>query len=204
MSTNFVMRSGSGLMLGATSLMLGVCLILTACASYTPSNKDGNANLSAAEATAATAEAGPEVSALDESDSSKVDQTLDDWEKSRANYLRSLDYAQVEQQNNDLNDYLLKTNLIETRYHVKDSETAMYVEKDYLAALDELRQAEHRFDEAIKMARKGELVNLKAEKPDLDKLLKKAQSAVEHKCICTQPAGYHEVEARLETLITSL
>jgi hypothetical protein len=133
-----------------------------------------------------------------------IDKAMDDWEKARAAYLRTLDYAQVEQQSNATDEYLVKTNLIESRFHVKTSETAMYVEHDYQKALRELQVAEQRFVQAVKITHLDELQELDDTKPNLDYLLTQAKWSVDHGCVYSQSYRYHQVEASIEDLLAKL
>lgn len=132
------------------------------------------------------------------------DKAMDDWEKSRATYLRILDYAQIEQQENVNNKYKLKSNLVESRYHIKNAEAAMFVEQDIHKALVELRAAKLRFNKAIKMADADKLKEMEAIKSNLDNLLENAKSSVVQDGTSSQAARYHQVEVNIENLLTSL
>lgn len=143
----------------------------------------------------------------DADDSFTIDKVTDDWEKQRAIYLRSLDYAQIERQADqhdiDHNDYLLKGNLIESRYQIKDAEAAMYIEHDYPKALAELQTAKQRFDQAMKDATPLEANELEAAESNLDDLIKTAQLAVKWDRTYPQASRYRQVEANIEDLIAN-
>ena len=136
--------------------------------------------------------------------SPKVDKTMDDWEKARATYLRTLDYALISQQNNDHAEYLLKSNLIESRYAIRNAETALYVEHDYKKAFEELREANRHFNEAIKMANADELKDLEATKVKVDYLLKQTKLSADNGCVYLQSKFYDRTEAKIEDLVVNL
>lgn len=132
------------------------------------------------------------------------DKTTDEWEKARAAYLRDLDYAEIFRQNNKRNDVKLKSDLIESRYQIESAETAMYEEQDIPKALTDLQRAEQRFQQAIRLAGKEETKELKSTKWNLDNLQKSAQLSMAHSCVYPYSTGYHEIEARIESLLITL
>ncbi len=203
MSTDIDIHSRYSVIASVTAMVLSVLFIVTACSTFISAREASHQNaLAAAHDGSATSEA--VVSTSDAKHSPAIDKTMDEWEKARATYLRTLDYSQIDQQTNDRDEYLLKSDLIESRYHIKTSETAMYVEQDFRKALAELRVAEHRFNQAVKLASPAELNDLEATKPNLDDLLKKAVLSMEHGCVYPQSSRYHQVEAKLENLLVKL
>ena len=111
-----------------------------------------------------------------------IDKDMVDWEKARAAYLRDLDYENIEQQNNNHNEYLLKSYLVESRYHIKNAEYATVMEQDYQKALAEMRQAEQRYKQATIAANSAELDKLEVTEPNLDGLLKNAVQNMKNGC----------------------
>jgi hypothetical protein len=202
MSTNIDIRSRYSTATSIIAIALGVLFLYTACSTFIsrqtsqPSqDKTPMAKATAIQESATVAETGRSPS---------VDKAMDDWEKARAAYLRTLDYEKIEQQNDKHDEYLLKSNLVESRYHIKTSDAAMFVEHDYRKALHELQAAEQRLIQAIKMASSKELPGLDNTKSDVDQLLTQAKLSAHDGCEYANPHGYHQVEARLEHLLGSL
>jgi hypothetical protein len=134
--------------------------------------------------------------------SSSIDQTRDNWAKARAVYLRSLDYEQIELQKNSSDDYFVKSNLVESRYHLKDSADALYIEHNVPKARQELREAVQQYNNAIAKApanMKDKLIHIKN---DLESLLKEEKKLVA--CTCRPPRheAYSTIESEIESLLT--
>lgn len=186
---------------GIIALALTSIFSLTACSTFISAQKNESDQYTPSiKATAAIDPAAGNTGAFDKS----YDKNIDEWEKARAAYLRDLDYAEVFQQNNDHDEYLLKSDLIESRYHIKTAETAMNVEKNSPKALKELQLAEKRFNQAIQLANPDESKELKATKPNLDNLLKTARLSMEHSCAYPQSSRYQKIAATIENLLIAL
>jgi hypothetical protein len=133
-----------------------------------------------------------------------INKNILDWEKARAAYLRSLDYELIQQQNNDHDKYLLKSYLVESRYHLTNAENATVEEQNYQKALGEMRQAEQNFKQAIIAANTSELDKLEVTESNLEGLLKNAESNTKYGCSLPQSIQYHQIEEKIEDLITTL
>ncbi|MCG6969416.1 MAG: hypothetical protein LJE85_06585 [Gammaproteobacteria bacterium] len=202
MSTDIDIKSYS-VISSLTAMVLSALFIVTACSTFI-SARDAESQKASSTAVATSADVVPRANEQGAGHSESFDKAMDEWQKARAAYLRTLDYAQIEQQNTAPQDYLLKSNLIESRYHIKTSETAMYVEHDYRKALQELKVAEQQFVRAIKMASSAELNKLDATKPNMDSLLVQAKLSVKHDSVYPEPNGYRQVETQIEKLIATL
>lgn len=135
----------------------------------------------------------------------KYDETTDQWEKARAAYLRDLDYAKIFQQHNSHDEYMLKSDLIESRYNIKAAETAMEEEKNFPKALSDLQLAEHDYRQAIRLANHREAKDLQATEPYLDDLQESAQMSLHHHhCVYPNSTRYREVEGKIENLLIAL
>jgi hypothetical protein len=204
MSTNFAIQSRYIAMICVTALVLSMLFTLTACSTLSSAREASQEKIPVTvapiESTAGQATPFPN----DAAQSPAGDQVMDDWEKAHAVYLRTLDYEQIDQQNNGSDKYLIKTNLIESRYHVKNSETAMYVEHDYQTALQELQLAKQRIVRAIQIANSDELQKLDDTKSNLDYLLTQAKSSVDHGVTYPKTYRYHRVETQIENSLASL
>ena len=214
MSTDIDIRSWHSIIASSIVLAFSALFVLTSCSTMAvkgavkgavkETGKLSEEKFSTAKAPVQTIVSQATQSANDTAQSPAIDKAMDNWEKARTAYLRTLDYEQVEQQSNTTDEYLVKTNLIESRYHVKRSETAMYVEHDYQKALQELQVAVQRFAQATKIANTDELQELDDTKPNLDYLLTQAELSVDHGCVNSQSNRYHQVEARIEDLLATL
>lgn len=134
--------------------------------------------------------------------SSDVDQTRDNWAKARAVYLRSLDYEQIELQKNSSDEYFVKSNLVESRYHIKDSADALYIEHNSRKARQELREAIQQYNNAIAKApanMKDKLIRIKN---DLESLLKKEKKLITCNCRLPRHEAYSTIESEIESLLT--
>jgi hypothetical protein len=205
MSTDIELASRYSTMTSIVTLALGVMFLFTSCSTFISNQKESLNNTPAAQqpTTAQVSESAVETGSAPEIDKT-VDKTMDNWEKARAAYLRTLDYAAIDQQNNDHSNYLVKSDLVESRYHIKTSDAAMYVERDYRKALHELQEAEKNFGQAIKTAGSHELQPLDNTKTNLDDLLTQAQLSAQHDCAYPRPSNYHQVEAQIENLLKTL
>jgi hypothetical protein len=134
--------------------------------------------------------------------SNGIDQTTDNWAKARAVYLRSLDYEQIDLQKNSNDQYFVKSNLVESRYHIKDSADALYIEHNARKARQELREAVQQYSNAITKApanMKDKLIRIKN---DLESLLKEEKKLIT--CTCRPPRreAYSTIESEIESLLT--
>lgn len=145
------------------------------------------------------------ATATGQSRTTSANETLtDNWAKARAVYLRSLDYAKIEQQDNPRDQYLVKSNLIESRYHIKDSENALYVEHNLPKALQELRAAEKQYNQALSTAPAKHRDPLTNTKSDLDALLEQEESLTHNCCRYPPRDAYTTIEASIENLLSRL
>lgn len=210
MSTDIEHSSRYSTASSLVALALGVMFLFTSCSTFISNQKESLNNTPAAlqPTTAQVSESAVETGSAPDMDKTvdktMVDKTMDDWEKARAAYLRTLDYAAIDQQDNDHSNYLVKSDLVESRYHIKTSDAAMYVERDYRKALHELQEAEQKFDQAIKTAGSDELQPLDNTKTNLDDLLTQAQLSAQHDYAYPRPSNYHQVEAQIENLLKTL
>lgn len=201
MSTNIDIQSRLGFLISVTALVFIVLFAATSCSAFISTQKTDDQQASV---TRVDAIASKVIKPVQEASKSPgFDKSMDDWQKARAVYLRSLDYARIDQQNNGHEEYLLKSNLVESRYHIKTSESAMYVEHDFPKALQELRLAEQRFIQAIKKANPEELIALRQTKPALDELLQQAKLSSAHDCIYPQFSSYQVTEEKIEELLAT-
>lgn len=213
MSTDIDIRSRYSAVTSIIAIALGALFLFTACSTFISrqTSQDKTPMAATPMATTNMATTPSETTAIQESAAvaetgrpPSVDKAMDDWEKARAAYLRTLDYEKIEQQNDKRDEYLLKSNLVESRYHIKTSDAAMFVEHDYRKALHELQAAEQRLIQAVKMASSKELPGLDNTKSDVDQLLTQAKLSAHDGCEYVNPQDYHQVEARLEHLLGSL
>jgi hypothetical protein len=171
--------------------------LAVACASVTPAGKSNaqpadntlNSEQSAASADSAT---------------NHVDATQDIWAKQHAAYLRTLDFAQIDQQKNIPAVYSLKTDIIDSRYHIRNSETDLTVEHNARSALRELRSAKQLFDRAVANANGKERPLLDDPKTMLDDLIKQTELSMQNKCDSPGQDDYHLLELKLENLLAAL
>lgn len=181
--------------LGNIAVMAGIALFAVACASVTPSAKyasqSPNDNSNSESPPATTTD-------------SHVDVVQDAWAKQHAAYLRSLDFATIDTQKNVPAAYTIKSDIIDTRYHVRNSETDLTVDHDVRSALRELRSAKHLFDRAEANADKKELNLLGDSKSALDNLIKQTELSMQSKCDSPGRSDYQLLERKLETLLVSL
>lgn len=196
--------------MGIVAIGIATMFMVTGCATFSSAEKKADDQTTALATAPAGAAAGKTKRyTIDAGHSPVVDKTTDEWEKARAVYLRTLDYAEIEQQNNDHEEYLLKRDLIESRYHIETAETAMYVEADFPKGLAELQLADRYFNQAIQIANPDELEDLKAIRQSFDDLHKQSRLSAEHKCIYpesvnSQSVRYHAIEAQIENLLAAL
>ena len=133
-----------------------------------------------------------------------IDQTVDQWQNARAEYLRDLDYAKISRQNNSKSEYRLKSKLIETRYDIRSAKTALYEENNLAKARKELLLANQRLEQAIQLANPDVAIYLKSTKKHLNKLLKTDQLCRDRDCDTYYANPYHDIEANLEKLLIKL
>ena len=133
-----------------------------------------------------------------------IDKTMDSWAKARAVYLRSLDYAKIDQQDNPPTQYSVKSNLIESRYHLKDSADALYIEHDLRKAVQELRAAVKQYHQAISAAPADKADILTPTKTDLESLLKQEEMLSPNCCEHPTREAYFTLETKIEKLLTKL
>ena len=176
-------------------------LLVTACAGLTSQdNKQDNSGSQSADSVANSGfSAAPVLPSA-----TKVDTIKDVWEKQRAAYLRSLDYEKIDQQKNTSNAYVIKADIIDSRYHIENSEADLRVEHNVRSALRELRSAKQLFDRAISRANTNELPDLENSKSMLDDLIKQTELASQNKCDYPTIGNYQLVEATLENLLATL
>lgn len=136
--------------------------------------------------------------------SDNVGNSTDTWEKQRVNYLRSLDYQKIEHQDNPHKQYMLKANLVESRYDLKNSEIAMYQEHDFRTAMLDLQDALQRYKHAVTLANQKELNQLGLTEQHLESLIKHTDKNMRCSCENPDPDRYHIIEASIETLLARL
>lgn len=136
--------------------------------------------------------------------SSANDNSISHWAKERLNYLRSLDYAKIAQQNNPQKKYMLKASLIESRYDLKNAEIALYDDRDNRTAMIDLKDALQRYKHAAKLADTKELPTLGNTEQRLEALVKSSDQQVRCRCDSTKPVRYHRIEAKIENLLATL
>lgn len=132
------------------------------------------------------------------------DKYIANWAKQRADYLRSLDYQTIEQQNNSHQEYLLKTNLIESRYQLENSEIALDDDHDTHTALADLRSALEHYQRAARLANYKERIYMDIPGHKLQSLTKRTGMQSQCSCDSTNPHSYHTIEASIEHLLVEL
>jgi len=128
----------------------------------------------------------------------------DTWAKQHAAYLRTLDFAEIDRQKNVPAVYSIKTDIIDSRYHIKNSETDLTVDHDVQSALRELRSAKQLFDRAVENANSRELHLLDNSKSMLQDLIKQTELSMQNKCDSPGHSEYHLLEGNLESLLAAL
>ena len=133
-----------------------------------------------------------------------IDKSTENWAKERSNYLRSLDYEKIARQGDRGRQYMLKANLIESRYDIKNSEIALYDDHDMRTAMMDLRDALKRYKHAARLASQKELPALGNTEQHLETLVKRTGKYARCCCENPDPGRYHNVEASIETLLARL
>ena len=206
MSNRHALSTRHNVIVSYIVIVMGLLFALVSCSTLNSANSD-NTVADRAAATIAdnnTAKSQGMDNTANKTIDNKIDKTMDSWEKAHALYLRTLDYAQIDQQGNSRNEYLVKSNLIESRYHIEDSETDLFVEHNLPKALQELRTAARRYYQAMSMARPQELNALKDTKSDLDSLLKQADLVSRYCCEYPQREDFQVVETEIKKLLVKL
>lgn len=178
-------------------VLLAIILIvsLSACSTLSSMRKHAPTQ----ENSKAKAETAPAVD-----DSFAYDESVDEWEHARAAYIRDLDYAEIFHQHNDHQAYLVKSDLIESRYDLASAETAMDEEKNFPKARTDFQLAEQRLKQAIRLANPSESKDIKATEINLDNLEKSASLAMDHSCAYPYTDRYRKVEGKIEHLLMAL
>lgn len=136
--------------------------------------------------------------------SSAIDKNTEHWEKERLNYLRSLDYQKIALQNNPQKQYMLKANLVESRFDIKSSELALYQDDDLRSAMLDLNDALKHYKHAAKLANQKELPKLGNTERSIESLINNTDKNMRCSCEHPRPSQYHKIEANLETLLAKL
>lgn len=186
----FLFKSGKMFALAVT-----IVVNATACSTFQAAHK----NMTEQNKSAVKGLAAPAVD-----DSFAYDKSVDEWENARAAYIRDLDYAEIFHQNNNHHEYLLKSDLIESRYDLASAETAMDEEKNFPKARTDFRLAEQRMQQAIQLANPHESKDLVATKSNLDSLQQSANLAMDHSCTYPYTDRYRKVEGNIEHLLMAL
>ena len=180
-----------------SAIICVLALFVAACASVTPQS-----NITSQAANAATdSQASAPVS---QTAAGNVDTTQDTWAKQHAAYLRTLDFAKIDRQKNIPATYSIKTEIINSRYYIRNSETDLTVDHNVRSALRELRSAKQLFDRAIANASSKEVHLLDKSKSMLDALIKQTELSMQNKCDSPDHQDYHLLEGKLETLLAAL
>jgi hypothetical protein len=173
---------------------LGLGIFISGCASLSAKDKTTAENTT--ESQTSTAARSPAVK--------KIDTVQDAWEKQHAAFLRSLDFATIDQQKNAAAVYTIKTDIINSRYHIRNSETNLTVEHNVRSALRELRWAKQSFARAVSNAAPKELHTLDNPQSMLNDLIKRMELSMQNKCDAPDHADYRLLEAKLEDLLATL
>jgi hypothetical protein len=178
-------------------MVLGMGVFITACASVRPPDSTNPRP--------AGTEAGNGIPAPPASPpAKKVDTEEDIWEKQRAAYLRSLDFAKIDQQKTKPSVYNIKAVIVNSRYHIGNSETDLIVAHNAQNALQELQSAKQSFTRAIRNAPPKDVHALDNSKSMLDDLIKRTRLSMKNKSDAPSQADYRLLEARLENLLATL
>ena len=186
-----------------TTIAASLLFILASCSTVEP--EQGANNMDQASATASPTVKQQTILSTDRNTvSPAIDKTMDRWAKARAVYLRSLDYAKIDRQDNPRNQYIVKSNLIESRYHIKDSAEALYIEHDLRKAVQELRAAVQQYHQAISAAPADKADRLTPTETDLESLLKQEETLTHYCCEYPPREAYLSLETKIEKLLTKL
>jgi hypothetical protein len=176
------------------AVTFGLLFFVVSCATHAPA-----ARVSSQVGEASRGNEPPAVPAAN-----KVDTIQDAWAKQRAAYLRSLDFEKVDLQKNHSATYTIKSDIIDSRYHIRNSETDLTVDHNRRSALRELRLAKQSFERAVTNANSKELHLLGGSKSMLNDLIKQSELSMQNKCDTPDHSDYHLLEGKLEDLLATL
>ena len=127
-----------------------------------------------------------------------------DWAKERSEYLRSLDFELIDQQNNTPTKYTIKSNLINTRFYLNYAERLLFVGRDILDAKNKISHAVQEYKKALNAAgnnKTEEMLEVKSELRFLDAKTHRVQPSYRD-----YPSRTHfkHVENKIEDLLVKL
>ena len=127
------------------------------------------------------------------------------WQFARAVYLRDLDYENINTHYPKVDDYEVKSDLIDSKYHLALAEAEVSQANDMATGQSELQVAQCYVNRALTSADKNELSQLKDIKNDLVRISKSPQQNLNY-CDDKQAAltRFHNIEAEVGSLLSNL
>ena len=127
-----------------------------------------------------------------------------DWAKERAEYLRSLDYQKIDDQQNTPANNSIKSNLVNTRFYLDYAERLLYVDGDIQGAKNEINHAVQAYKKALDTAGNKETGEMLMVKSELRSLAENTQRVQPSYCDYPPRPHFNRVENEIEDLLTKL
>jgi len=188
-------------------ILILVTLALSACSTISPNNRVDN-NLATSSSSITSSELAKNnkrivIPSLKSSASTDKD-FIADWAKERSEYLRSLDYEKIDRQANSPTEYSIKSNLVNTRFHLDYAERLLYVDGNISGAKVEINHAIKEYKKALAAAGENKSEEMKTVKNELRFLASKTRRVQPSYCDCPPRPRFRQVEDEIEELLVEL
>jgi len=185
------------------ALMAGI-ILLSSCSTTTPKTDTSGLHVASSGTSAPSRFSEEHQSVITPATNFDVKPGEDDiaqWAEERAQYLRSLDFSEIDQQNLSpaVNNY--KSNLINTRYYLDYAERLLFNDGDVAGAKNEIRHAVNAYKSALALSENKNTEEMSTIKSELRNLFENTHRVQPRYCNFPPRYKFNIVEQQIEDLL---